>query len=161
MTGGDLDLREIEQFLYREAALLDGRRYEEWLEFFTEDATYWMPAVQDDGDPERETSLIYDDRKGLGDRVRRLLHPSAHSQNPPSRTRHLITNVCIEEFDNGGVRCYANFIVMESRLGNQRTFGGHYEYQLRRGSDGWRIASKKVCLINNDGTLYYNLAFMF
>lgn len=161
MAAGRVDSREIEQFLYHEAALLDARNYEEWLALFTEDATYWMPAGTDDADPERETSLVYDDRRALGDRVGRLLHPSAHSQNPPSRTRHLITNVCIEELDNSKVCSYSNFIIIESRLGQQRTFGGHYEHQLRRGSDGWRIASKKVCLVNNDGALYYNLAFMF
>ena len=155
-----VDKGEIEEFLYDEAALLDGRRYEEWLALFTDDSTYWMPAGRDDMDPQKETSFIYDDRRALAVRVARLLHPAAHCQTPPSRTRHLITNIRIEELDGANVKVSSNFALFESRLGNQRTFGGHCEHQLRREIDTWRMVSKKVCLINNDG-VFSNLTFIF
>lgn len=154
------DQREIEQFLYREAELLDTRRYPEWLSLFTEDAVYWMPAGNDDTDPQKETSLIFDDRKALSERISRLLHPAAHSQTPPSRTRHLISNVRPEQTEESRLRVYSNFAILESRMGIQRWWGGHSEHDLRREGGDWRIRHKKVCLINNDGVLYYNLTFM-
>lgn len=156
----NIGAREIEEFLYHEAALLEARSYEEWLALFTDDSYYWMPAGRDDMNPEKETSFIYDNRKALGDRVARLLHPAAHCQIPPSRTQHLITNIRIEDFREDEINIFSNFALFESRLGKQRTFGGHYEHQLRRESGGWRIASKKVCLINNDG-VFSNLTFIF
>lgn len=160
VTMTKVNAREIEEFLYHEAALLDARKYEEWLALFTDGSYYWMPAGRDDMDPHKETSFIYDHRSALSDRVARLLHPAAHCQTPPSRTRHLITNVRIEELEDGNVKIYSNFALFESRVGKQRTFGGHCEHQLRRESGAWRIASKKVCLINNDGA-FSNLTFIF
>jgi 3-phenylpropionate/cinnamic acid dioxygenase small subunit len=154
------DQREIEQFLFREAELLDHRQYAEWLSLFAEDGVYWMPAGQDDIDPQKETSLIFDDRKALGDRVARLLHPAAHSQTPPSRTRHLIGNIVLGEAEPASLHVGSNFAIMESRLGVQRWWGGHADHHLRRDAGDWRIVRKKVCLINNDGVLYYNLTFI-
>ncbi len=69
-------------------------------------------------------------------------------------------NVLVEQPDGELVKVSSNFVLLESRLGNQRLFGGHFEYQLRRADDTWRIASKKVCLINNDG-IFNNLTFLF
>jgi 3-phenylpropionate/cinnamic acid dioxygenase small subunit len=155
-----LNPREFEEFLYGEAELLDTRQYPEWLSLFTEDGVYWMPAGKDDIDPHKETSLIFDDRRALSERVARLLHPAAHSQTPPSRTRHLISNVRHQEIEKDRVRLYSNFAVLESRLGIQRWWGGNSEHDLRREDGHWRIRLKKVCLINNDGVLYYNLTFM-
>lgn len=154
------DAREIEQFLFQEAELLDSRRYPEWLSLFTEDAVYWMPAGRDDIDPQKETSLIFDDRRALSERITRLLHPAAHSQTPPSRTRHLISNVRPRENGEERVHVASNFALLESRLGVQRWLGGHCEHELRREAAGWRIRLKKVCLLNHDGVLYYNLTFM-
>jgi len=155
-----VDVREIEEFLYREAALLDARKYEDWLAVFTDDSCYWMPAGGDDIDPKKETSFVFDDHKALSVRVARLLHPAAHCQTPPSRTRHLITNVRIEELDGDEVKVLSNFALFESRLGNQRTFGGHCEHRLRGSVGMWRIAFKKICLVNNDG-VFSNLTFVF
>jgi len=155
------DSREIEQFLYHEAELLDARQYKEWLELFTDDAIYWMPTGGDNLDPIKTTSLIYDDRRSLNDRLARLLHPSAHSQNPPPRTCHLITNVTLAPLDEMQVAVRSNFSILESRLGVQRMFGGRYEHVLVSEGLHWHIRSKKVCLINNDGVLYYNLTFLF
>lgn len=160
VTMAEFDPREIEEFLYHEAALLDGRKYDEWLALFTENSYYWMPAGRDDMDPQKETSFIYDHRSALGERVARLLHPAAHCQTPPSQTRHLVTNVRIEELSDGNVKVYSSFALFESRLGNQRVFGGHCEHRLRRESGSWRIASKKVCLVNNDG-VFSNLTCIF
>jgi 3-phenylpropionate/cinnamic acid dioxygenase small subunit len=154
-----VDAAEIEQFLYQEAALLDGRQYEEWLSLFTDDAYYWIPAGQDDTDPLQETSLVYDDRRTLGLRVTRLLHPAAHCQTPPSRTASLISNIRVEELDNGEVKVRSNLALFESRLGNQRVFAARVDHTLRRSDGHWRIAYKKVDLINRDA-VFSNLTFL-
>lgn len=156
----DITAREIEQFIYREAALLDERRYEEWLSLLAEDSYYWMPAGRADTDPNKELSITYDNRKELAQRVARLLHPRAHCQSPASRTTHLITNIRIEELDDPHIKVYSNFAVFESRLGKQRVFGGHCEHKLRRGHETWQITYKKVSLTNNDG-VFNNLTFLF
>jgi hypothetical protein len=90
--------REIEQFLYREARLLDERRFDEWLEMFTDDGVYSLPiAVSDDP---REPALISDSKAGMEERVFRLMDTAAHAQTPPSRTQHDISNVRLA--DAGG-----------------------------------------------------------
>jgi 3-phenylpropionate/cinnamic acid dioxygenase small subunit len=151
--------REIEEFIYREAALLDERKYEEWVSLMAEDAYYWLPAGRANTDPNREVSITYDTRDELVQRVARLLHPAAHCQAPASRTAHLITNIRIEELDAEHIKVYSNFAVFESRSGDQRVFGGHCEHKLRRDRDTWRITSKKVSLVNSDG-VFNNLTFL-
>jgi len=149
---------EAEEFLYREARLLDEGRLEEWLLLFTQDAYYWMPS--DKGlDPREETPIIYDDRATLEDRVSRLRSPAAHSQSPPSRTRHMISNVEVEQGSGQGAVVYSNFVVYEARLGLERSLAGRYEHHLRREQAGWRIALKKVWLMNRDFPIY-NLTFI-
>lgn len=154
-----LSQQEAEDFLYREAALLDDMKLEEWLELFTDDATYWIPENKDDPDPSRETSILYDDRFRMEDRVWRLSHGPAHSQIPPSRTRRMISNVEVREAADGEVVLYSNFVIFEVRRDEQRTFAGRYEHRLRREDGGWRIARKKAILVNNASPIY-NLTFM-
>lgn len=154
-----LTRRGAEAFLYREARLLDEGRIEEWLELFTEDGRYWIPENRDDADPTREVSIIYDDRQRLEERVYRLRHTPVHGQTPPSRTRHFISNVQVEGEEEGAVTVYANFIVYEVRLKEQRSLAGQSQYRLRRVDGDWRIVLKKVNLINNDCPIF-NLTFI-
>src|SRR4051812_1093271 len=91
----------VEAFLYREARLIDEGHFDEWLTLFTEDAHYWCPSNRDDVDPEREVSIIYDDRVRLSDRVWRLQSGKAFAQQPPSRTCRLISNVEVLDGPDG------------------------------------------------------------
>src|SRR6266545_1342045 len=84
---------EIEQFLYREAWLLDHGRLDEWLGLFTDDATYWIPLEANQGDPLTTSSIVYDDRRLLEIRVRQFQHPRAHARVPVPRTVHHVGNV--------------------------------------------------------------------
>jgi 3-phenylpropionate/cinnamic acid dioxygenase small subunit len=151
--------RDVESFLCREAELLDTWRIEEWLQLFTEDCCYWVPAGADDYDPVREISLICDDYATLQDRVLRLLHPAAYTQNPRSRTRRLISNLRIGQRSEQELSVLSNFMVLEARLDRERVVGGEYEHTLRRESGRWRIALKKVTLVNNSVPLS-NLTFL-
>src|SRR5580704_15055970 len=77
-----LDLRRCEQFLLHEARLLDDGKFDDWLALFTLDAWYWVPSESDQSDPVETVSLIYDDRRLLETRVRRLASPRMYSQEP-------------------------------------------------------------------------------
>src|SRR5438067_13788246 len=112
-------IREVEQFLYREARLLDERRFHEWLALFTDDVHYWMGAranryprnskaisilspnryVEDDRTREDELSILDETKETLAGRVARLETGMAWAEDPPSRTRHVISNIEVAEGD--------------------------------------------------------------
>ncbi len=151
-------LREaVEDFLYHEADLLDDRRFEEWLELFADDARYWMP-VRDNRltGPDavaRELSepggnYYFDDSKEtLRIRVERLYTGSAWAETPPSRTRHLISNVRIRRERGDEVEVQSSFLVYRTRLEHDRDlFVGRRTDVLRRVEDGFRIARRTIVL---------------
>jgi benzoate/toluate 1,2-dioxygenase subunit beta len=150
---------EVEDLLFAEAELLDGRRFEEWLELFTDDAVYWVPARHDETDPARQVSLIYDDRIRMGERVWRLTHGPAHAQIPPSSTSRLVGNLRLVAAEADAFVARSNFAIVEERKDVQRTFAGAYEHRFRRHGLGWRIAQKKATLVNSDAAIF-NLTFM-
>src|SRR5271168_5297421 len=92
-----LKLSHCERFLLHEARLLDDGKFDEWLALFTPDAWYWVPSEPDQADPAETVSLIYDDRRLLETRVRRLASPRMYSQEPRSRTSRIVGNVSMEE----------------------------------------------------------------
>jgi 3-phenylpropionate/cinnamic acid dioxygenase small subunit len=100
--------REIQQFLYEEADLLDTFRFREWLELFTEDARYWAPVRENRLYRERKEEIsapgssayFDDDFIGLKQRVERLYTRMAWAEDPPSRTRHLVTNIRVRPTDD-------------------------------------------------------------
>lgn len=146
-----VDRAPIEQFLIHEARLLDERRFREWMELFSEDGTYWVPAVQDQESPFDQASLFYDDRDLMRTRVERLEHPRIHVQTPPSRTAHLVGSVLIEQADAAEVLVGSTVIMVEYRDDAQRVFAGRQHHRLRREGAGFRIVQKRVDLINCDG----------
>jgi 3-phenylpropionate/cinnamic acid dioxygenase small subunit len=162
-TGVDLDLlREVEQFLSREARLCDELAYEEWERLWTDDAIYWVPANGEDADPERQMSVIFDNRARIATRVKQLQTGKRHSQSPPSRLRRLLSNIELLEpaaDAPDGIRAAANFLVYESRERGVTLWGGRTEYVLRRDDGELRMACKKVVLVDNDRALN-TLAFL-
>ena len=154
-TLADNDLmHDIEQFLFREARLADEHRYEEWEELWTDDAIYWVPANGDDIDPEREMSIIYDNRSRIGLRVRQLLSGKRYTQDPRSSLRRIIGNIEVLGRDGDEIRVGANSIVFESSQRGETIWGARNEYTLRREIRGFRLVRKKVALVNNDRVIY-------
>jgi len=153
MTASKDVQRELEQFIYREAALLDGREFEAWLELFADDAIYWIPNWDANGDPNEDGVIVYEDRTGLRARVARLLHPLNPTQVPLPRTRHFITNVMPAGGDNGHVTVSSNQVVYVSQAGRQHQFAGACQHVLTAGQDGWLIRRKQVSLLANDAPL--------
>jgi 3-phenylpropionate/cinnamic acid dioxygenase small subunit len=157
-TGTELWL-QVSQLLYREAALLDERHYRDWLELFTDDAVYWVPQA-DGEDPERLVSIVYDDRRRLGERVLRLEGGFAHAQNPPSRTCHVVGNIVVGAEENRDLPVESTLLVAEVRRAVQTMYAGRVEHRLTRADDGGlRIRRKVVRLINSDAPLG-NVSFL-
>ncbi|HVJ12264.1 MAG TPA: aromatic-ring-hydroxylating dioxygenase subunit beta [Burkholderiales bacterium] len=141
-----------EQFLYHEARLLDTQRYEEWLELFTDDATYWLPLERDQKDPVESSSIIHDDRTLLELRVKQARHPRAHARLPLSRTVHQVGNIMVED-GKDEVKVHSTLQLVEFRNEKQRLYGALVEHRLRRVNGGFKIAHKRVDLVNSEGEL--------
>ncbi|HEY1973492.1 MAG TPA: aromatic-ring-hydroxylating dioxygenase subunit beta [Pseudonocardia sp.] len=138
---------EVEDFLYREAALLDEWRLAEWLELMTEDCLYEIPALDcPESDAGRTFSLIHDNRVFLEQRVARLLKPTAHAEFPHSRTRRIVGNVRILGTHDPEVMITANFAVHRVDLYSHVEYVGRYEHVLVTGPDGFRIKHRKAIL---------------
>jgi 3-phenylpropionate/cinnamic acid dioxygenase small subunit len=148
-----LDLTRCEQFLLREARLLDEARFDEWLALFSPDAWYWVPSEPDQPDPHETVSLIYDDRRLLETRVRRLASPRMYSQEPRSRTSRMIANVTIEDAERTACTVRSKFVMIEFRRDSQRVFGGTLFHRLVQTESGLRIAWKRVNLVNCDASM--------
>jgi 3-phenylpropionate/cinnamic acid dioxygenase small subunit len=144
---------EIEQFLYREAWLLDHGRLDEWLGLFTDDATYWIPLRVDQSDPWTTSSIVYDDRRLLEVRVRQFQHPRAHARTPAPRTVHQISNIRVVQAEGDVLRVGSTLVLLEYRHERQRVWGALVEHRLRRTADGFRIAAKRVDLVNSEAEL--------
>jgi 3-phenylpropionate/cinnamic acid dioxygenase small subunit len=150
---GPFDVAECEQFLIHEARLLDDGRFDEWLALFTADAWYWVPSEPNQASPRDTISLIYDDRRLLETRVRRLASPRIYSQEPRSRTSRMIGNVSIEEAAAEACTVRSKFQLLEYRRESQRVFGGTLFHRLVRGGNGIQIAWKRIDLVNCDAPL--------
>ncbi len=160
-----LDLRRCEQFLLHEARLLDEGKFDEWLALFAAEAWYWVPSEPDQADPAETVSLIYDDRRLLETRVRRLSSPRMYSQEPRSRTSRIVTNVTIEDAsphpslprprvrEGWGCTVRSKFMMIEYRREQQRLFGGTALHRLVQSGGGIMIAWKRVNLVNCEAPL--------
>jgi benzoate/toluate 1,2-dioxygenase beta subunit len=152
------DRWQVEQFLFREARYADESDYDAWEGLWTDDALYWVPAGGADVDPQRQMSVIFDNRSRIATRLKQLRTGKRYAQAPPSNLRRLLSNI---EFlggrtnPGGGVdlEVAANFLVLEPRARGNTVWGGRTTYRLRRGADGLRLAYKKVVLVDNDKPL--------
>ena len=162
--------QEVEEFLYQEAELLDERRYEEWLDLFTEDTHYWMPMRRNvpADEPEREFTREgadvnwFDEGKDtLTRRVKQILTGVHWAEQPPSRICHIVSNVQILEAGPDEIRVKSRFLLYRNRVETETDFlVGKREDLLRRVDGGLRIARRKIVLDQNV-LLAKNLTFFF
>jgi 3-phenylpropionate/cinnamic acid dioxygenase small subunit len=146
---------EVEQFLYHEAALLDDRRFADWLALIADDIHYWMPirrTVTVDNLDREFTEIgamaYFDDDKGdLAMRVEKLEAQSAWCENPPSRTRHFVSNVRILETVGDEILLELAFHLYRTRLNDKvDNWIGRRRDRLRRTSDGFVIFQRHIFL---------------
>jgi p-cumate 2,3-dioxygenase subunit beta len=139
---------EVEDFLFREAELLDNWKLDDWLALMTEEAAYYVPP-NDKPDADHRFTLftIADDIVRLRERVIRLKDPNCHAEYPPSRTRRLITNVRVADASGDTVTATANFAIYRYRRGEPvREFVGHYRHKLRRVGSALKFAERRAIL---------------
>nr|WP_271209168.1 aromatic-ring-hydroxylating dioxygenase subunit beta [Rhodococcus wratislaviensis]GLK33635.1 benzoate 1,2-dioxygenase small subunit [Rhodococcus wratislaviensis] len=138
--------RQVEQFLYFEAALLDEWRLDEWFALMHHQVKYRVPSPGSDHLDSRNTlQVIHDDHTRLGGRVTRLKSRHAHAESPHSRTRRFVTNVRAEA-DSDAVTVHANFHVMRTRLGQLDHFLGTYRYVLIPTGDSFLVRERVATL---------------
>jgi 3-phenylpropionate/cinnamic acid dioxygenase small subunit len=149
-------LHQARELLFREAALLDERQWEQWLELFAPDAEYWVPSWKNEdqptSDPKRELSLIYyASRAGLEDRVGRVQSGRAVSSMVLPRTQHAITNVRILDAGAHSMTVAANWTTHQflPKDKSVELFFGRYQHEFRRQGDDWLIARRKALLLND------------
>ena len=154
-SGFELRAR-VEEFLFREAELLDDRRFEDWLELFAEEVSYVVPVRRNVGQrcPELavggpdDTAHFDDDRQSLGWRVARLNSGTDWAEQPPTRTRRLIGNVRVDAQTDGEYFVRSNFLLYANRLETQTHLfaGERHDRLIPDGPEGLRIASRLVLL---------------
>ena len=157
-AGGDT-LRAVEQFLYRQAELLDSKRWQEYIDLFAPAGIYWMPAEPGQTTWEGVPAIFAEDRNLMLVRMKRVQHPDAWSQRPLWGTNHVVSNVTIERESAGEVVARSRFHMMELRRDDVRHFAGSYVHHLVRATsgDGFRIRLQRVDPINAQATYDYVL----
>ena len=146
--------REVAALINREAMLLDRRRWDEWIDLYTEDAVYWVPAWANEEetttDPDTQLNLIYlRNRGGLEDRVFRIESRDSYASVPLDRTVHLIGNVLVESAGDDTVEATANCIVHVYGKKGAATRGSLYDFGFRRVDGALKIARKKIVFIDD------------
>jgi 3-phenylpropionate/cinnamic acid dioxygenase small subunit len=150
------DLEQAAAFLFKEARHLDKGEWSEWVSMYREDAVYWLPAWRDEyettTDPQTEISQIFHNtRLGLEERIARIESRKSITALPLPRTLHLIGNIELRAASSTHIETEATFAVhvYDSRTAKEHTRFGRYEHVLSREPDTWRIAKKKIILVND------------
>lgn len=157
LAGNDLQ-REVEQFLYRQAELLDDKHWQAFIDLFDDQGVYWMPVQPQQTEWEGSPSIFAEDKLLMEIRKGRVTHPNAWSQAPMWETNHLVSHVAIESVSGNEIKVRSRFHFMELRRDNVRHFGGRYQHWLVRGADGaLRIKLQRVDLFNSQAPFDYVL----
>ncbi len=143
--------REVSRFLYREAELLDSNNLDAWLELLTEDVSYEMPVRQTQehsrAGSSSEMSHFSEDRRSLELRVKRFKTDFGWAENPPSRTRRLISNIRVEATsDQNEVKARSYFLLYRSRGTSTQVdlISGERQDLLRNVDGHWKLASRLI-----------------
>ena len=152
---------EIENFLYREAELLDERRFTEWLDLLTDDLVYFMPIVRNVrfGDVARartreglDINWFDEDKWTLSKRVEQLNTGIHWAEEPASRVSHLVTNVQVVDVapsldDPRAATVKSRFLIYQNRLERETSlFVGKRLDALRREGGVWKLARREITL---------------
>jgi 3-phenylpropionate/cinnamic acid dioxygenase small subunit len=148
----------VEQFLYRQAELLDAKRWQDYIDLYTDDGIYWMPARPEDTTWDGVPSIFAEDKNLMNVRAGRVQHPDAWSQRPLWGTNHVVGNVILERVGaNGDVVARSRFHMLELRRDNVRHFAGSYLHHLKKTRDGYRIKLQRVDMTNAQAAFDYVL----
>jgi 3-phenylpropionate/cinnamic acid dioxygenase small subunit len=147
----------VEQFLFHQAELLDGKHWGSYIDLFATDGVYWMPATPEQTEWIDSPSIFAEDRRMMEIRMGRVTHPNAWSQAAQWGTNHIVGNVVIESADEDAIAVRSRFQMIELRRDNLRHFAGTYRHKLRRSGEDFRIALQRVDLLNGQAPFDYVL----
>ena len=155
MSNRAVSRAEVRALVYREARLIDEGALDEWYELFTEDSLYWMPLKAGQGEEEPYNALFREDKLLLKLRIERLKSPYAYSQQPQSRSQHVLQRPEIEVFDakQGRFRTRTAFVYFESRLDEQLMLAGVVHHEFVVVDDRLRVRRKRIDLLNPETAL--------
>lgn len=149
---------DVEQFLYRQAELLDNKQWQAWTELFTADGIYWMPPDASYKTWDGQPAIFAEDRNLMAVRMGRVLHPDAWSQRPLWGTNHVVSNVVIRKAaKNGELEVTSRFHMMELRRDDVRHFAGQYTHHLVKAKKGYAIKLQRVDMTNAQAAYDYVL----
>ncbi len=149
---------EVEQFLYRQADLLDSKKWQEYIDLFAEEGVYWVPADPAHTTWEGVPAIFAEDRNLMTVRMKRVLHPDAWSQRPAWGTNHVVSNVVIQKRTEAGeLEVRSRFHMMELRRDDVRHFAGVYMHRLRKTRGNYRIVLQRVDMTNAQASYDYVL----
>jgi 3-phenylpropionate/cinnamic acid dioxygenase small subunit len=148
----------VEQFLYKQADFLDGKRWQDWIELFTPEGIYWMPPAPEYKTWDGQPAIFAEDRNLMTVRMNRVLHPDAWSQRPLWETNHIVSNVAIQKVArNGDLEVKSRFHMMELRRDDVRHFAGLYTHHLKKTRTGYKIKLQRVDMTNAQAAYDYVL----
>ena len=148
----------VEQFLFRQAEILDGKRWQDYIDLFCGDGVYWMPASPEQTTWDGTPAIFAEDKDLMTVRMKRVQHPDAWSQRPLWGTNHIVGNVTIEKASaNGDLVARSRFHMMELRRDTTRHFAGSYLHHLKKTPGGYRIKLQRVDMVNAQAPYDYVL----
>ena len=153
-NGGDVQ-HDVEQFLYRQAELLDGKDWQAWIDLFSPDGVYWMPPEPSHTTWDGMPAIFAEDKNLMTVRMKRILHPDAWSQRPLWETNHVVSNVVIEKETPNEVVVRSRFHMLELRRDDVRHFAGRYRHALKRVGSGFAIQLQRVDMANAQAAYDY------
>lgn len=150
---------EANQFYFLEAEFLDEGRFADWLEMLGDDLHYWAPVRSNRLRRQQALSIaapgeaaFYDETKeSLAWRIRRFDSGMAWAEDPPSRTRHLVSNITVREREDGLLQARSSFIVYRNRLHTEVDVyaGGRNDILRRGGVHGFELVKRTILLEQN------------
>jgi 3-phenylpropionate/cinnamic acid dioxygenase small subunit len=149
--------RQVEQFLFYQAELLDTKSWQAYIDLFAEEGVYWMPARPEQTEWSDSPSIFAEDRDLMTVRMGRITHPNAWSQAPLWETNHVLGNVVIEDLADASIRVRSRFQVLELRRDRLRSFAGVYRHTLLRCGEDLKIALQRVDLMNAQAPFDYTI----
>ena len=149
--------QQVEQFLFYQAELLDTKNWQAYINLFTDEGVYWMPARREQTEWLDSPSIFAEDRQLMSVRMGRITHPNAWSQAPLWETNHELGGVVIEELAETKIQVRSRFQVLELRRDQLRSLAGAYRHTLLRQGEAFKIELQRVDLMNAEAPFDYTI----
>lgn len=155
MSEATITEQDLVRLVYREARLIDERRWAEWYELYAEDGFYWVPLAPGQENGEDHTSLMYEDKLLLKLRIERFSNPRSYSLHPAVRCLHVLQQPELESADPaaGVWTTRTSQLYVETQGEVQQVLAAVVRHTFVRGAGGLRIRLKRVDLLNCDAAL--------